>query len=207
MAKHIDSITGSGIATADASTFTLAARTGMLLFTSHSKRAAISAAIEDVTKSPFSHVGLVYQEQVTGKHLLLESVFPGGARMGSFDYYVSSYDGDLVLCDVSGLENVFRNLQQALCLMLTELDEPYDVEDEAKFLLHKFMPFVHPELGDVEHQCFCSAYMARGLAAAGYTIQPSASGMDVSPEELWLHSFIVPVVALVKGVGNKGGAQ
>lgn len=205
MAEHIQSIAASGIARVDAAAFTARAQTGMLLFASHSKRDAVSAAIEDVTASPFSHVGMVYQCSYTGKHLLLESVWPGGARIGGFDCYVSGYDGDLVLCEAGSSFSrplLLAALQRALGMLQTELDRPYDVEDEIKLVLHQAMPFVHPELGAVDHSCFCSAYMAAGLGAAGFLIQPPKCGGDVTPEELWRHDFIVPVVALVKGIGG-----
>lgn len=196
MSTHINSIATSSIPKLSAEEFTAKAETGMLLFASHVTAGhPVSALIQDVTKSPFSHVGMVYQEPITGKHLILESVWPGGARMGSFDYYVEDakgggYDGDLVLCDIP---HVALEVVLALKIMLTQLDQRYDVEVEIQMLAKKLIHAIKPESGLADHTCECAEYVANGLIAAGYKVdQPS------TPELLWLLDFVNPLWALVK---------
>lgn len=207
MSQHITSIASSSIPRLDPAAFTAKAETGMLLFAAHKTglKDPVDDVIDAVTKSCLTHVAMVYQEPITGKHLVLESRFPYGARMGRFDYYVSQYEGDLVLASIPGLfiqytqgQNLIGQttvaLDQALQTLLTQLDQPYDVEVEIQMLMKKLIHIVKPESGLADHTCECAEYMGNGLNAAGYTVpQPS------TPELLWCLDFVNPLYALVKG--------
>src|SRR5581483_8237768 len=94
MANHINSVKGSAIPAVSKEQFYAELRTGYFLVCSGS--AAISHAIEDATKSPWSHVAMVVL--LFDEWCVLEAVYPHGVTFTPIEQYVDRYEGDIVLC-------------------------------------------------------------------------------------------------------------
>ena len=71
--------------------------TGQLFFTSGDY--AISKAIQKFSKSPWSHVGIFFNDNYLNRIMVLESVEDMGCRFIPFSEYVNNYHGEVVVAN------------------------------------------------------------------------------------------------------------
>jgi len=114
-------------------------RSGDLFFCSGNY--LISKAIRTFTKSPWSHVGIIFVIKQIDRVLLLESVEDMGVRFAPasnyFEEYEDSepYDGNIVLGRVDGMND--KLVEKIASFGCDELTRPYDKaeigQDDAPF--------------------------------------------------------------------------
>jgi hypothetical protein len=71
--------------------------TGMLFFTSGDY--PISKAIQKFSKSPWSHVGILFNDPYLERVMILESVEDMGVRFIPFSWYVNNYHGEVIVAN------------------------------------------------------------------------------------------------------------
>jgi len=96
---------------------------GMLAFMSGNY--PISKIIGKFTKSPWSHIGILFYIKEIDRVMLLESVEDMGVRFIPFSHYVKEYDGEVVVCSLNNLPNIDLNIHLAkgIDLILRKYDK------------------------------------------------------------------------------------
>jgi hypothetical protein len=190
MAQHIDSVAGSSIPKVSKQAFLAGVKQGDLVFCSG--QAALSKGIEDVTKSPFSHVLMVWRPWESSSWLTLESTDDKGVHVGMFSDYVNSYDGDLVLTRRPALTP--GQIAAQLNVGFTLLDDTYDYAEEGSIVarkLLKFLPDIKPK-----KELYCSGLQQ---AVALHTIPFKTYDIDWNtPEQDYIDQSVVALAVLLK---------
>jgi cell wall-associated NlpC family hydrolase len=169
-------------------------RTGDLLFCAGDYLA--SKMIQQVTRSPWSHVGIVVWARNIQRLLFLESVESVGVRLAPLSKYVldyahgKPYDGQLALARSASVteENAIPMFQFG-CDQLTM---PYNTLEIAAILARVvFRIGKKPGKGGF----ICSELVAASFARAGIVI-PSEKGGYVTPEDVWRDSTITKLARI-----------
>lgn len=163
-------------------------RTGDLLFTSGDY--LLSQAIQHVTDSPWSHVGMIVRLKEIDRVLLLESVEDGGVRFAPLSKYTTDYEdgkpyrGRLVAARVSDLQpRAVRDLTHFGC---DELTRPYDKDEVAKILARVALGIGKKER---DREYICSELVYECFAHAGREFWNDGKGF-ISPGMIWLDSKV-----------------
>jgi hypothetical protein len=163
-------------------------KTGDLLFASGNY--FFSRLIRRVTRSYWSHVGIIYVDPALERVLLLESVESFGVRFAPLSKYTCDYsgdgrpyDGELVIASVDGVES--QQIKAALRHGLDQLTDPYDRGEVFRILarmvlgrMNRFRQDVHAYIcSELVHECFLAphAQVKLGMASRGY----------VCPGDIW----------------------
>jgi hypothetical protein len=191
MAEHISSVAQSKLLQVTKDELYAQIRPGDLFFCSG--RANISYAIEDATKSPFSHVLKAWVPGSWAKQwLTLEATIDRGVHVGVLADYVDNYDGDLVLARRTLSEaEILAEVNAGLAL----LDDKYDWAQEVSIVGHKLihkLPVVHPKA-----QLYCSGLQYVMSLASSEPLQRPAENYP-TPEDNWTDPSVTPVCALVR---------
>lgn len=198
MAQHIDSVAGSTIPKASRAEFYRSARSGDILCCSGV--ADISREIERKTRSPWSHVAMVWKPVDSGVWLVLESTYEHGVSVELLDTYARGQDGDIVLARRACLtvDDVAAMRNRGLGI----LGEQYDWKDEVKMACSavlRWMP-MRPE----SREEFCSGYYQyMSHAVRGKEIL-TPGPWPATPEQIWLDASVAPVVALLAADALRG---
>jgi hypothetical protein len=158
-------------------------KSGDLLFAAG--RYLVSRAIQAATKSPWSHVGIIFHVGTFDRKLLLESVEDAGVRMAPLTKYLHDYDrgkpydGAVVLArfQVLNPEMVTRLGQFGTDLMT----RPYGCEEIGATVAR-----IALGLGRAgnDPNYICSELVQHCFRNAGYAFD-SDPGRFIAPEDIW----------------------
>lgn len=146
----------------------------------------LSKAIQKVTDSPWSHVGIVFRLDAIDRVLLLESVEDSGVRFAPLSKYLHDYeDGkpykgravlarckDLTAATVAGLST----------FGIDELTQPYDKDEVAKILARIALGMGRKER---DREYICSELVYECFSRAGKEFAYHPKGF-ISPEDVWV---------------------
>lgn len=145
----------------------------------------ISNAIQSFTKSPWSHVGIVFRLDKIDRVLLLESVEDIGVRLVPLSKYLSDYaDGKAYKgrCVLARSSATNKETVAALAKFgIDELTRPYD-KDEIARIIARIALGRGKRARDREY--ICSELVHECFARAGKTFTYDERGF-VSPENIW----------------------
>ncbi len=158
-------------------------RSGDLLFASGDY--LVSKAIQSVTDSPWSHVGVIVRLPDIDRVLLLESVEDMGVRFAPLSKYTHDYDGGapyrgrLVAARVQDLG--VAQLGPLVGFGVDALTRPYDKDEVAKILARLTLGVGKKE-SDEEY--ICSELVHEAFKHAGRPFAYDPQGF-ISPENIW----------------------
>ena len=159
----------------------------------------VSEAIEMVTHSIWSHVGMLTFISSVGEWYVVESVADAGVHMVPMSRYLidydgngNSYDGSIVIARVSGL--IVGQAVQAIDFAYRQLGKFYN-KDEIAEILAKITLRI-PTVRENNEKYICSELVWDSYNAAGIKLKQDASGF-VAPGDLWLDPQISSVGALL----------
>ncbi len=145
----------------------------------------VSQAIQKVTDSPWSHVGILFHVKALDRVLLLESVEDMGVRFAPLSKYFEDYErgrgyrGQIVVARVAGLRPA--QFHDVAAHGIDALTRPYDKDEIAKIL-------ARVALGKGkwkrDREYICSELVAECFERAGVPFAFDRRGF-ISPQNLW----------------------
>ncbi|SNB46295.1 YiiX/YebB-like N1pC/P60 family cysteine hydrolase [Geobacter sp. DSM 9736] len=159
-------------------------KSGDLLFTSGDY--LVSKAIQKVTGSPWSHVGIVFRLDSVDRVLLLESVEDMGVRFAPLSKYLLDYEdrkpykGRAVLARCSDVND--KVAAGLAAFGIDELTQPYDKDEIAKILARITLGIGKKEK---DREYICSELVYECFAHAGKEFAYNPKGF-ISPEDVWV---------------------
>ncbi len=159
-------------------------KSGDILFTSGDY--LISKAIQKMTGSPWSHVGIVFRLDSIDRVLLLESVEDMGVRFAPLSKYLNNYEGGkpykgravLARCQDVTSETIIK----LSTFGIDELTQPYDKDEIAKIMARITLGIGRKER---DREYICSELVYECFARAGKEFAFNPKGF-ISPEDVWL---------------------
>ena len=158
-------------------------QTGDLLFASGNY--VISKLIRKFTKSPWSHVGIIFPVKSPGGALLLESVEDRGVSFLPIGRYLNDYhrgrpyNGPLVIARVKGLKK--KNADKLGEFGIEELAREYDHSEIAR-IVARIIAGRGKKKRDNEY--ICSELVYECFLRAGIEFKYDKRGF-ISPENIW----------------------
>ena len=159
-------------------------KTGDLFFSSGSY--LFSVAIQNLTKSVWSHVAVVYVDQELGRVMLLEAEPYIGIRLIPLSKYIKDYNGkrrpykgQIVVAQLK--EPIPKeNLNRGISFGLDELTRPYDNYEIARIMVRILLRISRREKN---RAYICSELVRDILAKSGVVIHYNDT--YISPEEVY----------------------
>ncbi|MBK6389029.1 MAG: hypothetical protein KA109_07310 [Saprospiraceae bacterium] len=159
-------------------------KTGDLFFSSGSY--LFSGAIQNLTKSVWSHVAVVYVDQELGRVMLLEAEPYIGIRLIPLSKYIKDYNGkrrpykgQIVVAQLK--EPIPKeNLNRGISFGLDELTRPYDNYEIARIMVRILLRISRREKN---RAYICSELVRDILAKSGVVIHYNDT--YISPEEVY----------------------
>lgn len=184
MAAHIESKDIKALPVTPYQDIRVKLKSGDLLFASGDY--LVSKAIQKITDSLWSHVGIVFRLDSIDRVLLLESVEDMGVRFAPLSKYLSDYEngkpykGRIVLgrCKDVDIDIVGRLAKFGI----DELTRPYDKDEVAKIMARVVLGIGKKErdreyiCSELVYECFSNAGREFGYDERGF----------ISPENVWL---------------------
>jgi hypothetical protein len=158
-------------------------RTGDLMFASGDY--LLSQAIQSVTESPWSHVGVIVRLKEIDRVLLLESVEDSGVRFAPLSKYTNDYAdgkpyrGRLAVARVSDIQP--PAVAKVTQFGVDELTRPYDKDEVAKILARVALGIGRKER---DREYICSELVYECFAHAGREFNFDPKGF-ISPGMIW----------------------
>ncbi len=146
----------------------------------------ISKAIQKMTCSPWSHVGIIFRINVIDRVLLLESVEDMGVRFAPLSKYLNDYEkmkpykGYVVVTRCNDLTS--ESVKRISSFGIDELTQPYDKDEIAK-IMARITLGIGKKGRDREY--ICSELVYECFAHAGKTFAFNPKGF-ISPEDIWV---------------------
>ena len=159
-------------------------KSGDILFTSGDY--LISKAIQKMTGSPWSHVGIVFRLDSIDRVLLLESVEDMGVRFAPLSKYLSDYEdgkpykGRAVLARCKDVTS--ETIKGLSTFGIDELTQPYDKDEIAKIMARITLGIGRKER-DREYICSELVYECFARAGKEFAYNPKSF---ISPEDVWV---------------------
>lgn len=159
-------------------------KSGDILFTSGDY--LISKAIQKMTGSPWSHVGIVFRLDSINRVLLLESVEDMGVRFAPLSKYLNDYEngkpynGRAVLARCKDVTS--ETIVDLSTFGIDELTQPYDKDEIAK-IMARITLGIGKKKQDREY--ICSELVYECFARAGKEFAYNPKGF-ISPEDVWV---------------------
>jgi len=184
MATHIESKDIKALSVTSYQELRTKLKSGDLLFASGDY--LVSKAIQKMTDSPWSHVGIVFKLDSIDRMLLLESVEDMGVRFAPLSKYLNDYEnrkpykGRVVLGRCSDIDQGIVN--ELAKFGIDELTRPYD-KDEIANILARITLGIGKKERDREY--ICSELVYECFASAGKEFAYDARGF-ISPENIWI---------------------
>jgi hypothetical protein len=158
-------------------------QSGDLLFCSG--RYPFSRAIQAVTRSPWSHVGIIFHMDSIDRKLVLESVEDAGVRLAPLTKYLMDYehgrpyDGPVAVARFQALnpEMIVRLGQFGA----DELTQPYDREQIGRIAARLILKEDRPA---DDRGYLCSELVQYCFKSAGYEFDHGAHGF-ICPADIW----------------------
>ena len=158
-------------------------KTGDLFFCSGDY--LFSKVIRYFSKSPWSHVGIIYKEENIDRILFLESELVYGVRIAPLSKYLRDnngkrkpYKGIIAIAQVDGLNE--ETIKQCISFGMDELTRPYDNWEIVRILVRILLKR-GKKLKDRKY--VCSEYVQACFAKAG--IEFPFTNNFVSPDSIW----------------------
>lgn len=158
-------------------------KSGDIFFTSGDY--LVSKAIQKMTGSPWSHVGIVFRLDAIDRVLLLESVEDMGVRFAPLSKYLTDYDGGKAYRGRAVLARCKDVTAETVAGLSTfgidELTQPYDKDE-----IGKIMARITLGLGKKQRdrEYICSELVYECFARAGKEFAYNPKGF-ISPEDVW----------------------
>lgn len=191
MADHIQSIRSSGILTVTKAEFYDQLRFGDMILCQG--KYVESELIEGCTRSPFSHILMVWLPAGATQWLTLESTASKGVHVGRLCDYVDLYDGDLLLVRRSILTDADKLAELNAGFAL--LDDTYDWQQEVTTVAHKLLHLLPVDKPQREY--YCSGLMYAISLATPHPLQMPGPCLP-TPEDNYTDPTVAPVCALLK---------
>lgn len=159
-------------------------KSGDLLFASGDY--LVSKAIQKVTDSPWSHVGIVFRLDAIDRVLLLESVEDMGVRFAPLSKYLTDYEGGkpykgrVVLGRCKDVND--KTVAGLSTFGIDELTRPYDKDEIAKIIARIALGLGKKEK---DREYICSELVYECFAYAGKAFAYHPKGF-ISPEDIWV---------------------
>jgi len=159
-------------------------KSGDLLFTSGDY--LISKAIQKMTDSPWSHVGIVFRLDSIDRVLLLESVEDMGVRFAPLSKYLNDYEdgkpykGRAVLARCKDVTP--ETVKSLSTFGIDELTQPYDKDEIAKIMARITLGMGKKKR---DREYICSELVYECFAHAGKEFAFNPKGF-ISPEDIWI---------------------
>jgi len=159
-------------------------KSGDLLFTSGDY--LISKAIQKMTDSPWSHVGIVFRLDFIDRVLLLESVEDMGVRFAPLSKYLNDYEdgkpykGRAVLARCKDVTP--ETVKSLSAFGIDELTQPYDKDEIAKIMARITLGMGKKKR---DREYICSELVYECFAHAGKEFAFNPKGF-ISPEDIWI---------------------
>lgn len=159
-------------------------KSGDILFTSGDY--LISKAIQKMTGSPWSHVGIVFRLDAIDRVLLLESVEDMGVRFAPLSKYLNDYEdgkpykGRAVLARCKDVTS--ETIRGLSTFGIDELTQPYDKDEIAKIMARITLGIGKKER---DREYICSELVYECFARAGKEFAYNPKGF-ISPEDVWI---------------------
>jgi Permuted papain-like amidase enzyme, YaeF/YiiX, C92 family len=184
MANHIESADVKSLPIMAYTAMRAQLKSGDILFTSGDY--LISKAIQKMTSSPWSHVGIVLRLESIDRLLLLESVEDMGVRFAPLSKYLTDYEGgkpykgravlarcsDVTAATVLGLST----------FGIDELTQPYDKDEIAK-IMARIALGIGKKKRDREYICSELVYECFANTRKYFDYNPKGF---ISPEDIWI---------------------
>jgi len=183
MASHIENKDINALPVLPYSDLRAKLRSGDLLFTSGDY--LVSKAIQKVTNSPWSHVGIVIRLDSIDRMLLLESVEDMGVRFAPLSKYLKDYEngrhykGRAVLARCKDVNA--ETITGISTFGIDELTQPYDKDEIAKILARITLGIGKKER---DREYICSELVYECFLHAGKEFTYDSRGF-ISPEDVW----------------------
>lgn len=184
MATHIESKDIKALPVLPYSDLRAKLKSGDILFTSGDY--LVSKAIQKVTGSPWSHVGIVFRLDSIDRMLLLESVEDMGVRFAPLSKYLNDYEdgkpykGRAVLARCKDVNA--QTVAGISTFGIDELTQPYDKDEIAKILARITLGIGKKEK---DREYICSELVYECFSRAGKEFAYNPKGF-VSPEDVWV---------------------
>lgn len=184
MAEHIESKEIRALPTLPYNGIRAKLKSGDILFTSGDY--LISKAIQKMTGSPWSHVGIVFRLDSIDRVLLLESVEDMGVRFAPLSKYLNDYEngkpykGCAVLARC--IDVTSETVKGLSTFGIDELTQPYDKDEIAKIMARITLGIGKKER---DREYICSELVYECFARAGKEFAYNKKGF-ISPEDVWL---------------------
>jgi Permuted papain-like amidase enzyme, YaeF/YiiX, C92 family len=159
-------------------------KTGYLFFSSGSY--AFSGIIQQLTKSVWSHVAIIYKDEELGRVMILEAEPKIGIRLIPLSKYLHDYKGtkrcykgQIVIARLNfNLEK--EKLNKAISFGLDELTRPYDNREIIRIMIRILFRIGKREKN---RNYICSELVRDAFAKAGVVFR--FHDTYISPEEIW----------------------
>ncbi len=158
-------------------------KSGDLFFTSGDY--LISKAIQKMTGSPWSHVGIILRLDSIDRVLLLESVEDTGVRFAPLSKYLRDYENGRPYkgrAVISRCSDVTAGTVASLTSFgIDELTQPYDKDEIAKIMARITLGIGRKKR---DREYICSELVYECFARAGKEFAYNPKGF-ISPEDVW----------------------
>lgn len=184
MAAHIGSKEIKALPVLSYTDFRAKLKSGDILFASGDY--LISKAIQKMTDSPWSHVGIVFRLDSIDRVLLLESVEDMGVRFAPLSKYLIDYEdrkpykGRIVLARCKDVTH--ETIRGLSTFGIDELTQPYDKDEIAKIMARITLGIGKKER---DREYICSELVYECFARAGKDFAYNSKGF-ISPEDVWV---------------------
>ena len=184
MADHVENKEIKALPVSPYSDLRAKLRSGDLFFASGDY--LVSKAIQLVTDSPWSHVGIVFRLESIDRVLLLESVEDMGVRFAPLSKYLSDYEngrpykGRVVLARCKDIDS--STVAGLSIFGIDELTKPYDKDEIAKILARVTLG-IGKKAKDREYICSELVYECFSHAGIEFAYHPKGF---ISPEDVWI---------------------
>lgn len=184
MAAHIESVNIKTMPVISYEGIRDTLKSGDLLFASGDY--LVSKAIQKITDSPWSHVGIIFRLDSIDRILLLESVEDSGVRFAPLSKYLHDYEkgkpykGRIVLGRCKIVDKVF--VEGLAKVGIDELTCPYDKDEVAKIMARVALGIGKKER---DREYICSELVYECFSKAGKEFDFDERGF-ISPENIWL---------------------
>jgi Permuted papain-like amidase enzyme, YaeF/YiiX, C92 family len=159
-------------------------KTGDIFFSSGSY--AFSGIIQNLTKSTWSHVAVIYKDEELGRVLVLEAEPNVGIRLIPLSKYLHDYKdkkrpykGQITIAQLN-IEVEKEKLNRGISFGLDELARPYDNFEIVRIMVRILF---HISKREKNRNYICSELVRDIFAKAGVIIQYKDT--YISPEKIW----------------------
>ena len=146
----------------------------------------ISKAIQKMTGSPWSHVGIILRLDSIDRVLLLESVEDTGVRFAPLSKYIHEYENGKPYKGRAVVARCADVTPQTVLSLSTfgidELTQPYDKDEIAKIMARITLGIGKKER---DREYICSELVYECFSHAGKEFAYNPKGF-ISPEDVWL---------------------